>query len=290
MKQVLIIGLGLIGGSYARGLTEQGYSVSAIDPNQSSITYALDQGYIQEGATCPDPALIAQAELLVFGLYPEKMVAWLEEHQKHIAPGAILTDVCGVKSKIVAGVEGVLREDLRYVGAHPMAGKEVSGVSHADPAIFRQANFILTPGERSDSDSVAVVEQMARDLGFRQISHLSPQDHDRAIGFLSQLTHVIAVSLMNCHDNQDYVNYTGNSFRDLTRIAMINENLWSQLFFQNKEILVQEIDQFVQAVEDLKSKLIEDKEEELKALLISSTNQRMKYIKQDPKQDPKQGA
>lgn len=279
MKRVLIIGLGLIGGSFARGLTQKGYQVSAIDPNQSSISYALGEQFIVNGATFPDPELISQADILIFGLYPNLMVAWIAQHQQHFKSGAVVTDVCGVKTAIVEGVEAILRPDIHYVGAHPMAGKEVSGVVHADPAIFRQANFILTPTATTHPESLQLVRKMAEDLGFLRISVLSPEEHDRAIGFLSQLTHVIAVSLMNCHDNEDYIKYTGNSFRDLTRIAMINEHLWSELFFANKDILVEEIDNFLEAVVHLKEQLTSNNVEGLKELFVASTNHRMKYLK-----------
>lgn len=278
MKHVLIVGLGLIGGSYAKGLHEKGYRVTAIDTNHSTIEMALEGGFIAEGGTIPTPSLITQADLIIFGVYPMVMLQWVEEHQVHFKSGAIVTDVLGVKKEIVENMETILRDDVYYVGSHPMAGKEVSGVAYSDPNMFKKANFILTPTENSRQEAIAVVEQMARDLEFKNISHLSPEEHDRVIGFLSQLTHVIAVSLMNCCDNEDYIRYTGDSFRDLTRIAMINENLWYELFVTNKEALLTEMDGFIGELQEFRDILRNEDETAMKEKFITSTNRRMKFL------------
>ena len=279
MTNVLIVGLGLIGGSYALGLTKKGYTVSAIDPDQSSITYALEQHIIANGSTFVDESIVSNADIIIFAVYPKVMVKWINEHQQLFKKGAVITDVCGVKCGIIDAVEAILREDVHFIGSHPMAGKEVSGVFHSDPAIFKEANFIITPTECSDENAIKIVLKLATDLEFHRISSLSPEKHDEAIGFLSQLTHVIAVCLMNCRDNEEFVKYTGNSFRDLTRIAIINENLWSELFFENRDILITEIDNFSKEIDNLKSKLLSDDIDGLKELFIKSTNRRMKYLK-----------
>ncbi|MFI3226677.1 MAG: prephenate dehydrogenase, partial [Clostridia bacterium] len=225
MNNILIVGLGLIGGSYAKGLSEKGYFVSAIDTNQSSITYALENNIIANGSTIVDETMIANADFIIFGLYPKVMIKWINENQKFFKKGAVITDVCGVKAGIVDAVEAILRDDLYYVSSHPMAGKEVFGVENSDPEIFKVANFIITPTEHSHKKAIEKVEKLAHELEFASISTLTPEKHDEAIGFLSQLTHAIAVSLMNCKHDDNFVKYTGDSFRDLTRIAMINEHL-----------------------------------------------------------------
>lgn len=281
MKQgleVLIVGLGLIGGSYAKGLAAKGYHVTAIDTNHSSIEMALEGGFIEKGATVANVDLISQADLIIFGVYPLVMKDWVVEHQAHFKSGAVVTDVLGVKRDIVEKMETLLREDVYYVGSHPMAGKEVSGVAYSDPNMFKKANFIVTPTEKTSQKALEVVEQMARDLEFKKISHLSPEQHDKVIGFLSQLTHVIAVSLMNCCDNESYVHYTGDSFRDLTRIAMINENLWFELFVQNKQCLLDEMDGFIAEMQEFRDILYSEDEKAMKEKFITSTNRRMKYL------------
>lgn len=269
----LIVGLGLIGGSYAMGLKQKGYHVDALDIQKESISYALKHGMIDNGST-DDISFIQQADIIISALYPTTMIAWLREHQCYMKPNAFISDVSGVKSGIVEKIQNFLREDLSFCASHPMAGKEVSGVEHADASIFHSANFIITPTQKNTEKEISCLKQLANILEFSHISVLSPEEHDAMIGFLSQLTHVIAVSLMNTNDNTHLVEYTGDSFRDLTRIAKINENMWSELFFLNRDILIQEIDAFVKEIENLKTKLVEHDEEGLKKLFRQSTKRR----------------
>lgn len=279
MTNVLIVGLGLIGGSYAKGLTKAGYNVFAIDTNPNSINFAISNKIIKNGSTDIDETLISSADLIIFGLYPKTMISWIFNNQHLFKKDALITDVSGVKCGIIEEIETFLRKDVEFISSHPMAGKEVSGVENADENIFLKANFIITPTENSSENAINTVTKLAKDLNFMQISSLSPENHDQAIGFLSQLTHAIAVSLMNCNDNDDFVKYTGDSFRDLTRIAMINENLWSELFFCNRDILVENIDTFQAELENLKQTLVNNDTDKLKALFISSTNRRKKYLR-----------
>ena len=192
-------------------------------------------------------------------------------------PHAFLTDVSGVKRNIVERIQSILREDLEFCASHPMAGKEVSGVKYADDAIFHIANFIITPTTKNTQAAIATLKEFARILGFTNISVLTPEEHDEMVGFVSQLTHVIAVSLMNTNDNTHLVEYTGDSFRDLTRIAKINENLWSELFFLNKDNLIGVIDDFVKEINHLKTKLEQNDVEGLKELFIQSTIRRKRF-------------
>lgn len=269
----LIVGLGLIGGSYAMGLKSKGYHVDAIEINQLSIDFAIKNGMIDKGSTF-DIELIKQADVIISGLYPNMMVDWYATYQKYFKPNAFLTDVSGVKCNIVNRVQATLRDDVEFLASHPMAGKEVSGVKFADDQIFKAANFIITPTEKNTQEAIDQLVEFANILEFANISVLTPEKHDEMIGFVSQLTHVIAVSLMNTNDNTHLVNYTGDSFRDLTRIAKINENLWSELFFLNKEQLVHEIDDFIDEVNNLKQKLLDDDVDGLKELFIQSTIRR----------------
>ncbi|MEG0274708.1 MAG: prephenate dehydrogenase [Longicatena sp.] len=269
----LIVGLGLIGGSYAMGLKKNGYHVDAIEINQLSIDFAMKHNIIDNGSTF-DLDLISEADFIISGLYPNAMIEWISTYQKYMKPNAFITDVSGVKSSVVYRVQELLREDLEFLGSHPMAGKEVSGVKFADDAIFNIANFIITPTDKNTKEAIETLRSFASILGFSNISVLTPEKHDEMIGFVSQLTHAIAVSLMNTNDNTHLVEYTGDSFRDLTRIAKINENLWSELFFLNKDILIQEIDDFVDEINHLKETLINNDSDSLKKLFIQSTSRR----------------
>ncbi|MGX8851250.1 prephenate dehydrogenase [Amedibacillus sp. YH-ame10] len=269
----LIVGLGLIGGSYAMGLKKNGYHVDAIEINQLSIDFAMKHNIIDNGSTF-DLDLISEADFIISGLYPNAMIEWISTYQKYMKPNAFITDVSGVKSSVVYRVQELLREDLEFLGSHPMAGKEVSGVKFADDAIFNIANFIITPTDKNTKEAIETLRSFASILGFSNITVLTPEKHDEMIGFVSQLTHAIAVSLMNTNDNTHLVEYTGDSFRDLTRIAKINENLWSELFFLNKDILIQEIDDFVGEINHLKETLINNDSDSLKKLFIQSTSRR----------------
>ena len=278
-KRFLIVGLGLLGGSYAKALKQKGYSVSAITRSQSTIDYALERGWIDRGSTEEDPALIGQADFVVFGLYPHTMIQWIARNQGAFQPGAILTDVSGVKCNVVDVIQESLRQDVEFIGSHPMAGKEVSGVQHSDETMFQNANFIITPTEKNTARGIGFARELAELLEFQHITSLSIEEHDEMIGFVSQLTHAVAVSLMNTSDNTHLKDYTGDSFRDLTRIAKINESLWSELFFLNKKNLVREIDEFIASLDDLKQKIAQEDEEGLRKLFVQST-QRRKYFDQ----------
>lgn len=269
----LIVGLGLIGGSYAMGLKKQGFHVDAIEINQLSIDYAIKNNIIDQGSTF-DIELIQKADFIISALYPETMIDWIASYQSYMKPNAFLTDVSGVKTSVVYRVQAMLRDDIEFLSSHPMAGKEVSGVKFADDSIFNIANFIITPTDKNSEEAITTLKEFASILGFSNITVLTPEKHDEMIGFVSQLTHAIAVSLMNTNDNTHLVEYTGDSFRDLTRIAKINENLWSELFFLNKEVLIHEIDDFVSEITHLKETLIQNDSEALKQLFIQSTARR----------------
>ena len=281
MKQkiFLIVGLGLIGGCYAQGLSKQGYTVYAIDPDEEADAFALDKGYIKKGASFPKPELIQEADAVVLGLYPAKMVDWVRENQQYFKPGIFVTDVSGVKRAVVYDVQAVLRPDAEFIAAHPMAGKEVSGVQNSDNRIFLEANYIVTPTDKNTPAGIDFAEELGRTLRFDRITTLSPEEHDRMIGYLSQLTHAIAVSLMNANPNEHLVAYTGDSFRDLTRIAKINETMWTELFFLNKDMLVPEIDAFIAALNHLKEQVQTENAQELKRLFVQSTQRRRLFDK-----------
>ena len=277
--RILIVGLGLLGGCYAQALTEKGFTVRAITLEQSSIDYAVEHGLIAGGTTKVDAALIADSNLIVFALYPHVFVEWVERYQHLFAPGTILTDVTGVKGSVVGKIQSMLRPDVEFIAAHPMAGREVSGVENSDPRIFRGANYIVVPTEKNTEEAIALCEQLGEMLGFARVSRLSPEEHDRMIAFLSQLTHCIAVTLMCCNDEPGLEKYTGDSFRDLTRIARINDRMWSELFMENRELLLEQMDIFAERFAQLRDYLAEGNVEEMRAMMRHSTEQRAKFDK-----------
>ena len=275
----LIVGLGLIGGSYAQALTDLGYEVGAITRSQSSIDYAKEHGLISHGTTEVTKEYISQFDVIVFALYPKVFVEWIEKYQEYFKSGALLTDVTGVKGPIVYKIQELLRKDVEFVGAHPMAGREVYGVQNADKTIFRNANYIVTPTENNTKEGIEVCKSLGKILGFKTIAELSPEKHDEMIGFLSQLTHCIAVSLMTCKESEHLVDYTGDSFRDLTRIAKINEDMWSELFLMNKDELLSQMDLFIEKFKELKSSIENEDIDKMKSIMRTSTKRRAFFDK-----------
>ena len=278
-KTILIVGLGLIGGSYAMALHRNGFRVTAITKEQSDIDYALEKGMIDAGSTAVDPALVAEADLVIFALYPHDLVDWIKSYQHLFSPGTILSDVTGVKCAVVYAVQDSLRADVEFIAAHPMAGRESSGVRNSDDRIFRDANYIIVPTEKNTQHAIEVCESLGRLLGFGRISMLSPGAHDEMIGFLSQLTHCIAISLMNCNQSDELAEYTGDSFRDLTRIAKINDALWSELFLLNKEPLLRQMRAFEAELASLRRTIEQDDRAALREKMKRSTERRKIFDK-----------
>ena len=278
-SNILIVGLGLMGGSYAKALKRLGYHVTALARRQETIDYALSHGIIDAGSVGVDPELIGSADAVVFALYPGVLKNWVRDNQQLLKPGAMLTDVTGVKRCIVYDIQAMLRPGLEFIAAHPMAGREVYGVENSDDRIFLGANYIVTPTEQNSPEAVEWSRSLGRILGFRNISVLSPEEHDEMIGFLSQLTHCIAVALMTCSDNRHLVDYTGDSFRDLTRIARINDAMWSELFLLNKDALLRQMDTFIREFGELREMLASEDREGLRAKMRLSTERRAYFNK-----------
>lgn len=277
--KILIVGLGLIGGSYAMALSKKGYTVNCITKEQKDIDYAIEKGMVSFGTTVLDETLIKSSELIVFALYPTVFVKWIEENQHLLAPGTIITDVTGVKGSVVNKVQSILRPDVEFIAAHPMAGRERSGVEYSDDKVFNGANYIVTPTEKNSAEAIEVAKKLGAELGFARISELTVDEHDEMIAFLSQLTHCIAVTLMTCNENDGLEKYTGDSFRDLTRIAKINDVMWSELFLMNKEALLAQMDCFADEFAKLRKYLAEGNREEMQKMMRASTARRALFDK-----------
>ena len=278
-SNILIVGLGLIGGSYAKALKRLGYHVTALARRQETVDYALAHGIIDGGSAGVDENLIGSADAVIFGLYPGVFLDWVRDNQQYLKPGALLTDVTGVKRCIVYDIQAMLRPDVEFIAAHPMAGREVYGVENSDDRIFHEANYIVTPTAKNTPEAVEWCKSLGRILGFRKVSVLSPEEHDEMIGFLSQLTHCIAVALMTCSDNRHLADYTGDSFRDLTRIARINDAMWSELFLKNKDALLRQMDLFAGEFRQLRDLLAAGDAEGLREKMRLSTQRRAYFDK-----------
>lgn len=278
--QIAIIGLGLIGGSLAKALKENTeHTVIGFDRDENTLLDALSLGAIDSvGST----SLLENADVVYVCLYPADVVRFVEENAPHFKEGCIVTDVCGIKNQVCGKLTEIAKNyPFVYVGGHPMAGKERSGVENAHLVDFAPANFLITPTEKNTEAGVEFARGLAKALGFAHIHVISPEEHDRMIGYVSQLTHAIAVSLMCAPNAERFADYTGDSFRDLTRIAYLNAPMWAELFLWNRDCLVEEIDAFTARLQQLKGYLQAGQREELEAMFRASSAARTAFDKKE---------
>lgn len=278
-SKILIVGLGMIGASYAEKLHGSGYYVGGISARESTVAKALQEKIIDCGTINVTKEFVGQFDIVVFAVYPKLFINWIAQHQDCFRSGALITDVTGVKCSIVYSIQKMLRSDVEFIAAHPMAGRERSGIDNRCTKVFEGANYIVTPTEKNSQEAIDTACELGRILGFGRISVISPEEHDEMIAFLSQLTHCIAVSLMCCKDSAHLVDYTGDSFRDLTRIANINENMWPELFALNKTQLLNQMNLFEKEFVRLKEAIATDDIETVKQMMITSTERRKLFNK-----------
>ena len=277
--RICIVGLGLLGGSYASALSRQGYRVTGIARRQESVDYAVAHGMIERGSAFVDEELLGEADLIVFSLYPHVFLDWIREHGAKLRPGTVITDVTGVKGCVVRQIQEMLPKGVEFIAAHPMAGRESSGIEYSDDRIFRGANYIVVPTEANSERAVEMCKALGETLGCKDISVLDVASHDRMIAFLSQLTHCIAVSLMCACDAPDLERYTGDSFRDLTRIANINDEMWSELFLANKDALLREMDAYRASFDELRDCIANGDRDRMREMMRLSTERRKRFDK-----------
>lgn len=269
---IVVVGLGVIGGSYVQALKGKGHHVYGIDLDQDTLDQAKAGGFIEEGYI-DGSEIIKESDFTIICLYPSEIIKFIKLHT--FKPGSIVTDVVGIKSYYLDEVFSIIDPSVEYIAGHPMAGREKRGFAYADASVFQNANFIIINHPNNHAGQIKMMEDFVSDIGFKSVRIVSPQDHDRIISFTSQLPHVIAVSLINSDNNQfDTGKYIGDSFRDLTRIANINEDLWSELFINNKEFLLESITRFEEKFNKMKTAILEGDDQSLKAEFIESTKRR----------------
>ena len=282
-SKILIVGLGLIGGSYAMALSKKGYSVAAISKEQKDIDYAIENGIISRGSSEVNVEYVKESDIIIFALYPHIFTEWMESYGRFISSGTLITDVTGVKGAVIDKINALVPAGAEFIAAHPMAGKEVYGVQNADDSIFTDANLIIVPTRDNTPEAIEKCRALGEILDFKRISYLNPKQHDEMVAFLSQLTHCIAVSLMCANGDPNLVSYTGDSFRDLTRIANINEEMWSELFLLNKQALLYEMDCYRTCFDKLYKAISDDDENTLKSMMRLSTARRKMFNKDGKK-------
>ena len=271
---VTVAGLGVIGASFAEGLKKAGAAkVYGIDNNLETLKKAKESGIVDEAfenGEIPFP----ESDLVIISLYPELLKTFILENNKNFKKNSIITDVTGIKEKVLREVKPELRKDIDFILGHPMAGREKRGIDYADSGVFRNANYILIKSDNKE-ENVNLMKEIIEKLGFKNINFLDAGEHDEIIAFTSQLTHAIAVSLINSDDNKyDTNKFIGDSYRDLTRIAKINEDLWAELFLGNKDNLLFMIDKFEKKLDILKEAVKSEDIETLKKEFRESSRRR----------------
>lgn len=272
---ITVVGLGLIGGSYAMAIRELNpKKLYAVDIDEEAIHDAEKNGIIDKGYVNADIPL-KESDLVIICLYPKLVKNFIKDNIQHFKNGAVITDVTGIKGRFIEEVNQILREDLDFVFGHPMAGREQKGLKFASKEVFKGANYIITPTERNKEENIKFLEELIRKIGFRNVVRISPEKHDKIIGFTSQLPHVIAVSLVNSDElGIDTGSYTGDSYKELTRIAQINSELWTELFMGNKDNLIKEIEVFQENIAMVKNAIINEEKSLLTELLEKASKKR----------------
>ena len=264
--KIAVVGLGLIGGSFCKAITKRtNHEVLGYNRTLSTAQKALAEGSIQQIITLDQ---LDQADLTIVCLHPVQTIAFLLEHKDDFAKGSLVIDASGVKESVLEAVDRPLKEaGVRFVGCHPMAGREYSGYDYTLDTLFIGASFILTPTSLTDPAAVETVEELAKELGFGQTVRATPQEHDEIIAATSQLAHVVSNAYIKSPTLQREAGFSAGSFLDLTRVAKLNEDMWTDLFLMNRKALLQEIDCIQHSISQVRDALAQGDANTLKALL-----------------------
>ncbi len=267
-RRVGIVGLGLIGGSFAKAYKAAGWEVLAWNRTSSTLELAL----VEAASGCLDDESIPSCELIVLTLYPEASVSWFETHAPLISPETIVIDASGVKASVCEKCfEIAERHGIRFVGAHPMAGTEHSGFAWSRADLFEGAPMVLCPPPMDPVDQLELLDALKRLLepcGFAKYSVTSPERHDELIAYTSQLAHVVSNAYVKSPTAQSHDGFSAGSYRDLTRVARLNADMWAELFMLNRENLSFELGHLIDELGKYKDALDEGDAEALHALLV----------------------
>lgn len=275
--RILIVGLGVVGGSYAMALKEAGYEeVYGIDTNLDTIKKAEDLGIVKKGYV-DGSEIVESSDLIILSIYPRLVKKFIEDNKNRFKKDTVITDATGIKEMFIKDILEILPSNVDFVFGHPMAGREKKGIDYASSSVFKGANYLITIIDRNKEENIKLIEEIAYNIGFKKIRRITPKYHDEMISFTSQLPHAIAVALINSdEEGRDTGSFIGDSYRDLTRIANINEDLWSELFLGNKSNLLKVINEFEVELEKIKIALENNNSQSLRDLFIKSTKRREK--------------
>lgn len=266
-----IVGLGLMGGAIALALREscgiKQDCLFACDKDSETLNAAKQVGLIGQ---CFEPEkagdMLSLCDVVFLCLNPSQIISFLKNQENSFKSGSLVTDIAGTKGSVAAAARN-LREDIDFIPGHPMAGAEKGGFANSKLCDFKNKNYILTPLSRNKPANLDFLKNLIRQMGFGRITEVSPDEHDRKIAFTSQLCHVIAAALIDCEADTAITRFGGGSFEDLTRIAMLNAPMWTEIFIENRDALLQRIEQFETSLDALKELIGEERAEELEKRL-----------------------
>ena len=266
IRNIAVIGLGLIGGSLAKAIAERtDYHIMAKNRTRSTLLQAIEDGAVHEELTDEN---ISQADMIILGLYPEEAVEYMKSIGDRVKKGALVIDVSGIKRYICEKMPPIAeKHGFVFVGTHPMAGKEKGGYFNSEAALFQGASFIITPTGGEHSEQVEWLTEFASDLGFGMHVICSPEEHDRMIAFTSQLPHVLANAYVQSPQCLNHRGFSAGSYRDVSRVARLNEHLWAELFLQNSDALTQELDLLIRNITEMCDAIKANDRETLETIL-----------------------
>ncbi len=249
---ISVVGLGLIGGSFAMALKDlKPKNLWGIDIDEDTIKTAEELNIIDKGYIDPKVPL-EDSDIVIICLYPELTIKFIEDNIDYFKSRAIITDAAGIKERLIEKINSFIREDLDFIGGHPMAGKELSGLKAASKDIFDGANYIITPTNNNKKENIDLIEKIIRKIGFKEVVKVSPEEHDEIIAFTSHLPHILAISLIGSDTIENTNSFIGGSFKDATRVAKINSELWSELLMDNSKNVIKHIETFESKVASIK--------------------------------------
>ncbi len=266
---IAVIGLGLIGASVCKAIKARTEHLCyGMDTNKETVEKALSDGSIDFAITEENLHLLSDMDLTVLALHPRTTIDFVLAHMQHFAAGSIVTDTCGIKTTIVNALEAKLHaHGVHFVGAHPMAGREFSGYDYSLSTLFDGASFIVTPTENTDAQALETVKTLAKRIGFGNIAVATPEKHDRIIAYTSQLAHIVSNAYVKSDTLMERSGFSAGSFLDLTRVARLNEHMWTELFMDNRQALLREIDTVLENIRAYRDALAAGDEEAMLHLL-----------------------
>ncbi|XFA98394.1 prephenate dehydrogenase [Candidatus Izemoplasma sp. B36] len=275
-----IVGLGLIGGTIAKSLKNKHY-ITGYDISKDTIDYALENNIIQKAYNNLND-FFNDNDIIFLCLYPKSMINFIFRNKDIFPKYSIIIEFSGIKKSVISEIESINLDNVDIIYAHPIAGSEKVGIKHSNEYIFDKANFVITPVETNKKGNIDLAISLAKEMGFKNVSLITPSDHDDIIAYTSQLTHVLSLSLVNSLSSTlDTSKFIGDSYRDLTRISMINEKLWPELFIKNKAALLNKIESFESELKAFKGAITAEDYKKLEEMMVKSTTIRSKIAKGD---------